>query len=96
MNVRAVKAKIIAVWNDPQWLAQTSHVFIAATIVFGTVALGHLSPWWGFAGVFLWAVPKEFWWDRVYEKDPLKSSVKDFAFYLASGAVALGACLIWG
>ena len=75
-------------------LAQTSHFFIATTIVLAAHSFGFRPPW-GLVWVFVWALPKEFIFDLLVEGDSLESSVEDFCWY-GVGAAAGGLLGLFG
>jgi hypothetical protein len=68
---------------------QTSHVFIAATIVETAVLMGW-SPLTGLLCVLAWATPKEYAFDLLVEASTLREETIDFLWYMASGVTVAG------
>jgi hypothetical protein len=73
-------------------LAQTSHFFIATTLVLGMPFLFGISPWWGALAVVCWVIPKDFFFDLVVEQAGVKSGIWDASWYGVGAAVALALC----
>ena len=72
-------------WNSPWFLAQVTHLFIAATIVLACKLAGW--PWCPVLPVLCWAVPKEYGFDILVEEDTWTGSTIDFAFYVVGASV---------
>lgn len=62
-------------------LAQTSHFFIATTIIAYSHLLGQ--KWWfGLLAVLVWATFKEWIFDIIVEGDTIAGSLEDFVWYM--------------
>lgn len=85
----------IAAWVPSfNLVAQMSHLFAAAAIVFGARLLFRWPLLWGFAAVLLWAALKEFLFDVWVELDTWTNCWLDFGVYMLGGALAVLAVLI--
>lgn len=81
-------------WQPTNWqLAQTSHVFIASTIVLFSVVF-EFSAWNGFWVVVLFAAIKDFIFDIIVEAAPLIGEIVDFIFYVFSALITT-LFLVW-
>lgn len=80
--------------------AQYSHFVTAMLGVLGPMALVRCTWVWGMAGVVLFALFKEFWFDAKYETPAISGGpdgdLKDFEFYMAGVTAALLLILIAG
>ncbi len=73
------------VWYpSPFFLAQAGHVLLAAVAVFGPIALS-CHPRFGLYGtlaLIAYALPKEFIFDLLVERDTVRDGFIDLSFYL--------------
>lgn len=72
-----------------QSVSNTCHFALGWAIVF-TAAYYGVHPFYCFLLVLLWALPKEFIFDIIIEKDEWSSSLNDFAWYMVGGLSAMG------
>ena len=75
-------------WQPSAWLlAQDTHIGYGMALIGLAVASGH--PWWyGFLGILVIELPKEFGFDLLVEGASVLDGLVDLSVWLAGGAFA--------
>ncbi len=78
-------------YPSPFFLAQAGHVLLAAVAVFGPIALTceRRFGYYGTLAIIAYALPKEFIFDLIVERDSVRDGVIDLSFYL------IGLAAVW-
>ena len=94
MTIKSVLLSITSVNNTTWFPTFVQHALLAyGTVLTGATFLGH--PWWWAGSVIVASLPKELWFDRVYENPPEPASRGLLTVgYYAIGAV--GAAIVAG